>query len=208
MFSLFLAALWLGRPRSALPAIALAAAIMVGINPSILWDVSFQLSFVAVAGIMLLMPPFQSLGRKATGGRTGAIASIADLIVSSLAVTLAAIIATFPLIVYYFDYVSLVALPTTFFALLALPGAIITTLLVAVLGLFVPTLSWIIGWAAWLFLSYIIKVVEGFGSLSFASYEVGPIDGVWVWVYYGVFMAILSRKRLGMAISKLAASVR
>ena len=151
---------------------------------------------------------FSPLAGKATEGKTGALVSIANPIVDSLAVTLAAIIATFPLIVYYFGYVSPVALPTTFFALLALPGAIITTLLVAVLGLFVPALSWIIGWAAWLFLSYIIEVVEFFGTLSFASYKVGPIDGAWVWVYYGVLMLIIFRKRLGKAISELAASVR
>ncbi|TET88457.1 MAG: ComEC family competence protein, partial [Dehalococcoidia bacterium] len=52
MFSLFLTALWLGRPQSALPSLALAAAIMVGIDPSVLWDVSFQLSFVAVTGLI------------------------------------------------------------------------------------------------------------------------------------------------------------
>ena len=71
MFSLFLTALWLGRPRSTMPSLALAAAIMVGINPQVLWDVSFQLSFVAVAGIILLFPHFQRWGRKAIGVEKG-----------------------------------------------------------------------------------------------------------------------------------------
>jgi competence protein ComEC len=208
MFSLFLATVWLGRPRSALPSLALAAVIMVGIDPSLLWDVSFQLSFAAVAGVILLMPPFQSMGRKAIGRETGALVSIANPIVTTLAVTLAAIIATFPLIAYYFDSVSLVGLPTTFFALLALPGVIISAFLVAVLGLFVPILSWVIGWVAWLFLSCIIKVIEGFGALPFASYEVGPIHWVWVLAYYGILIAVLSRKRLGTATSKLVNSVK
>jgi competence protein ComEC len=64
MFSLLLTALWLGRPQSALPSLALAAAIMVGISPLVLWDVSFQLSFVAMAGLVLLFPSFPALGKK------------------------------------------------------------------------------------------------------------------------------------------------
>jgi len=207
MFSLFLTALWLGRPQSALPSLALAAAIMVGIDPSVLWDVSFQLSFVAVTGLILLFPTFQRWGRKVMAGEKGALTPVANPIIDSFAVTLAAIIATLPLIAYYFGYVSLVALPATFLALLALPGAIILALLTALLGLFAPALSWATGWVDWLFLSYIIKVVEGFGALPFAKHEV-TINGLMVWAYYGVIVAILSRKRLGMAISKPIAWVQ
>jgi competence protein ComEC len=207
MFSLFLTALGLGRPHSALPSLALAAAIMVGIDPSALWDVSFQLSFVAMAGLILLFPHLQRWGRKATAGEKGALTSTANPVIDGFAVTLAAIIATFPLIVYYFGYVSLVALPATLLALLALPGAIILALLTALLGLFAPALSWVTGWVDWLFLSYIIKVVEGFGALPFAKHAIA-INGIMVWVYYGVIVAILSRKRLGMAISKPIAWVQ
>jgi competence protein ComEC len=200
MFSLFLIALWLGRPRSAMPSLALAAAIMVGITPQILWDVSFQLSFVAVTGIVLLLPALQSSGREVMGGRTGSLASVANPVLDSFAITLAAIIATYPLIAYYFGYVSFVGLPATFLALPALPAVIVTITLVAILGLFAPVLSWIMGWAAWLFLSYLMKVVEGFAALPFASHQVGSIDGAWVWACYGVLAAALwvvsSRKHL------------
>ena len=207
MFSLFLTALWLGRPRSAMPSLVLAAAIMVGISPQVLRDVSFQLSFVAVAGLIMLFPPFQHWGRKAIGGERGTLTSTINPIIDGLAITLAAIIATLPLIAYYFGYVSLVALPATFFALLALPGAIILTLLAALFGLFAPPISWAIGWADWLFLSYIIEVVEGFGGLEFATHELA-INAIIVWVYYGALLAIILRKRLVMAISGPAALVK
>jgi len=207
MFSLFLAALWLGRPQSALTSLALAAAIMVGISPLVLWDVSFQLSFVAIAGLILLFPAFQRWGRKAIAGEKEALTSVANPIIDSFAVTLAATIATLPLIAYYFGYLSLVALPATFLALLALPGAIILALLIALLGLFAPALSQVIGWVDWLFLSYIIKVVEGFGALPFAKYEL-TISGIMVWAYYGIIVAILSRKRWGMVISRPMAWVQ
>lgn len=200
MFSLFLTALWLGRPNSAITSLALAAGIMVGISPQILWEVSFQLSFAAVAGIVLLFPWFQNLGRK---GIRRVLTSVANPIVDSLAVTLAAIIGTFPLIVYYFGYASSVGLPTTFLALPALPAVIVTAVFVGVFGLFAPLLAQIIGWVAWLFLSYIIAVVQGFAALPFASYQVGPVNVIWVWSYYGVLIAALwlisSRRRLGLS---------
>lgn len=53
MGTVYLAALALGRPRSVLPALSLSAAVMVVINPQVLQQVSFQLSFAAMAGIAL-----------------------------------------------------------------------------------------------------------------------------------------------------------
>ena len=211
MCSLFLIALWIGRPRSALPSLAVAAAIMVGLDPSVLWDVSFQLSFVAVAGVMLLALPFMATWRGGVVSRLEGrmlLMSVTRLIVYPLVVTTAAIIAVYPLIAYYFGYVSVVGLPATFFALLALPGAIILALLTALLGLFAPALSWAMGCVSWLFLTYIIEVVEGFAALPFASYHVGRVSGAAIWAYYGVFVAILARRHLAMAISKPAAWVQ
>ena len=139
--------------------------------------------------------------------RKGLLTYTINPIVDSLAVTLAAIIATFPLIAYYFGYISLMSLPATFFAILAIPGAIIVTLITALLGLFAPILSWTVGWVDWLFLSYIIKVAEIFGSLDFAKHELA-INGIMVWAYYVVLIAILWRKRLAMPLSRLIASVK
>jgi len=205
MFSLFLFALYLGRPRSALPSLALAAAVMVGLDPSVLWDVSFQLSFVAVTGIVLLVPYFTAIWRKRVVSRLEErtwLASSTWLVVYPLTVSLAAIIATYPLIAYYFGYVSVVGLPATFLALVALPVAILLSLVVAVLGLFTSSLALVVGWVDWLFLSYIVSVVEAFASLPFAGNQVAPVSAGWIWAYYGVFVAVLLRRRLAMIISK------
>lgn len=207
MFSLFLTALWLGRPRSVLPSIALTAAIMVGIDPQILREVSFQLSFAAVTGIILLYPGFQHRGMKVFDRKEAASIPTFNPFIDSLAVTLAAIIATFPLIAYHFGYVSLMSLPATFLILLAMPGAIILTFLTALLGLFAPPLSTAVGWVDWLFLSYIIEIAEFFGSIDFARQDLA-ISGIMVWAYYGVLLAILWRKRLARVVSGMKLSAK
>ncbi len=71
MGSIFLLAEYLGRQRSALTALAFAAAIMVGIEPQVLWDASFQLSFLSMAGLVFISPYFQVLGRKAVLAAAG-----------------------------------------------------------------------------------------------------------------------------------------
>ena len=61
MGTVYLAALGLGRPRSIiLPALALSAAAMAALNPQVLQQTSFQLSFGAMAGITLALPLQQS----------------------------------------------------------------------------------------------------------------------------------------------------
>ena len=62
MGSVFLLALAVGRPRSILHALVLAAAVMAGLEPQVLEQVSFQLSITAVAGIALVIPSVQRTG--------------------------------------------------------------------------------------------------------------------------------------------------
>ena len=51
MGSVYLAALAFGRQRGSLAPIGFAAALMVAVSPSVLYSISFQLSFAAIAGI-------------------------------------------------------------------------------------------------------------------------------------------------------------
>jgi competence protein ComEC len=190
MVSLWLLAYYIGRPRSALPWLLFAAAVMIGFSPSILSDVSFQMSFAAMAGIILLTPHIQSWSRRTfrvTEGRRKPLGFFVD----SLSFTLGAVLAIMPIIAYYFHQISLVALPANLFALPALPGAIGTAAIVAIVGLFAPALAHVLGWIAWLFISYIIEVTGFFSSLPFASVELKEVSAFFVWGYYAILGVLL-----------------
>ena len=195
MGSMFLLAEYLGRQRSSSTALAFAAAVMVGIEPQILWDASFQLSFLAMTGLIFLAPYFQAWARKGIAAiikKEGATASLGNFAADCFAVTLAAILATWPVIAYYFDVVSFVGLPATFFALLALPGIIIISALVAVTGLLAPFLAQVLGWIAWLFLSYFILVAKVFDALPFSSIKLESIHIWQIWLYYVLLAVIIA----------------
>jgi competence protein ComEC len=56
MGSLYMLALAVGRPQSALPPLALSAMLITALAPKALTQISFQLSFTAMAGIILSLP--------------------------------------------------------------------------------------------------------------------------------------------------------
>ncbi len=58
MGGLSLYARQLGSPQDGLNCLALVAAVMALINPNVLWDGGFQLSFMATLGLVLYAEPF------------------------------------------------------------------------------------------------------------------------------------------------------
>jgi competence protein ComEC len=215
MGSLFLIAEYLGRQRSAIIALAFAAAVMVGIQPGLLWSVSFQLSFLSMTGLVLLYPYLQTWGRKAIAAvfkSRERLVSAGGTITDLFAASLAAVIAVWPLIAYNFGVVSLVALPATFFSLPALPFIMVTGALVALVGFFAAFAAQILGWLAWLFLSYLVLVVQGFDALPHSSLPVATNSAWYVWGYYVILTAIVAllnyRSSLVVLFSRLALRIR
>lgn len=214
MASLFLAAELLGRQRSAFTSLAFAAAVMIGVSPQVLWTASFQMSFLAMAGLIFIAPPLTNLGRKAVAaifGESGKAVSLANVIADSFGVSLGATVAVWPVIAYYFGIVAFIAPVATFFALPALPGIIIISALAGVLGLFVLPVAQVIGWLAWLFSSYMLLVVDGFARLP-AFIEVRSVNASLILVYYLVLALVIwlinHRQKLAGSVSRVAASVK
>lgn len=194
MGSLFLLAEYLGRQRSAIIALGFTAAVMVAIHPHILWEVSFQLSFLAMAGIIYFFPHFRSpKGRSVVSvvGGGGRLADVRNMVDDSFAVSLSAIIAVWPVIAYNFGVISLVGLPATFLSLLAVPCIIVAAALVAFSGLFLPLLSQVLGWVAWFFLGYLMLVSQCFDALPLSSLQIGSFSTRLVWGYYVVLAVVV-----------------
>jgi competence protein ComEC len=94
-----------GRRSSRLYALVLALGVTLAIDPAVAADVGWQLSFAAVLGILVVAAPLRRaiLARLGPGAWRRAIAE-------GLAVTVAATLATAPLIAFYFETFSVTTL--------------------------------------------------------------------------------------------------
>ncbi len=115
--SLFLGGMLLGRPSNLLSTLFATAVLILAFDPLSLWDVGFQLSFAAVGSIIAFVPGLSSLagleGRASEErgpSRSWWLLPARHLGQVAL-VTLAATVATLPIIAWYFSRVSLVSLP-------------------------------------------------------------------------------------------------
>lgn len=188
MVSLFLAAEMLGRQRSSVTALSFAAALMVAVNPRILWDAAFQLSFLAMLGLLLLSPRLQTLAARVVPASTEGTApgALARYVADTGAITMGVLLAVWPVIAYHFGIVSLVAPLATLLALPALPAVIITGGGTAILGAVLPAAAQVVGWLAWLPASYLQAVVGGLASLPAAAIEM-TMGAPLVLAYYTAF---------------------
>jgi competence protein ComEC len=107
-----------GRRSSRLYALALAAVVTLAVDPGVAADVGWQLSFAAVLGILLLATPLRraTLARLGTGPWRRALAE-------GLAVTVAATLATAPLIAFHFETLSTTTLLANVLAMPAVAPA-------------------------------------------------------------------------------------
>ena len=187
MGSVFLAAMALGRPRTILPALAMSAAAMVAASPQALQQLSFQLSFGAMAGIALALPllpraPATIAGWSPQGHGWGArwLGSILSWVVTALIVSLAATLATWPLVALNFDRIPLMGIIATILALPVLPLILSGTLATAVSGLIHPDLGQFFGWISWVPLSYLTELVSRLPGYTISGAWVGS-GLVWAW---------------------------
>ncbi len=148
-----------GRTYDAFRALVLAAVLMLMWNPKyLLYDVSFQLSFLATLGILFITPILeQRLARIPKGLR------------ELMSVTLGAQLGVLPFILYKMGTLSLIALPANILILPAVPYAMGFGLLAGLVGSFSVMLAYPISFITHLLLKYITGMVTYFAKVPYAS---------------------------------------
>lgn len=167
------------REYSIMRALFLAGAAMVFHNPLILaFDISFQLSFMATLGLIMLSPRLEKYFLwvpKRLGLREVFTATIATQIF------------VLPLLLYSVGELSIVALPVNLLVLATVPATMLASFITGLVGLASTTLAIIPGSIAHLLLSYELLVVEMFAKLPFASVVLPQFPFAVVIGLYGVY---------------------
>ena len=190
MILLFLTTVWLGRPKHIVLALACAAWLLVLPDPNALFDISFQLSFLSVLAIGLVVRRSDHDESNATllSWRERALVWGRDYLLLSAAVTLA----TVPLVAYHFNQISWVGIVSN---LIIVPFAGFLLVPVGLLS------------AIWLLLSggdvlpaaqvnqglcdALMKIVDAFASIPGAEWHVASPSILVMIVFYLMLFRLL-----------------
>ena len=173
---LFLAAQHFGRLSSGSRVMIFTLCFMLALNPLLLrFDVGFQLSFLAVMGLLYLQPIFSQIFKRIPDSFQ---------LRYSLSATLAAQVFTFPILIYNFGRFSIISILPNILILPFLPFVTILGFIFSFLGMIFYSLGQILSWPAWLLLTYFLKVVDFFSSFSFASLSFENLNWVWLFGFY------------------------
>ena len=173
---LFLTAQHFGRISTGSRAIVFAATLMLFLNPLLLkLDIGFQLSFLAILGLIYLQPIFLDFFKK--------IPNFFQLRYT-LAATLAAQFFTFPILIYNFGQISLMSPLTNILIVPLLSIITIFGFIFSFLGIIFQPIGQILSWPAWLFLTYILKIIDLSSKILFTNLTFQNVSWIFLLISY------------------------
>lgn len=155
-----------GRQTHPFVLISIVAAATVLMEPSFVWgDLGWLLSFSAFLGVMILAPLLQRFffGREPPG-----------ILRQVMGETIAAHLATLPVVVTAFGALSHVAIIANVLIVPLVPIAMLGTFIVGMVALTVPSLAELVAWPVTQLLAYMTTVAETLAGLPWAQWQVQP----------------------------------
>ncbi len=170
-------------------AIAIAGFLMVLENPKVLsFDIGFQLSFMALLGIVYLRPAVQKFFKFS---EDSGFLSWKD----NFLTTLSAQLFVLPLLVLYFGTFSPISLLSNVLILSVIPLTMTLGFIIGFLGFIYYYFSLIFGWLTNLLLSYETSVIKFLGELNILQIKSLSIPLVIIY-YFVLIVFILYTRRL------------
>jgi competence protein ComEC len=170
-----------GRKADSIFALLFAGLIMVILNPFILrYDPGFQLSFISTLGILMFSDHLNTFLT-----RNKINQAISELISS----TLAAQFLILPLVLYYFERISLIGPISNFIVLPFVPLVMLFAFLASVFGFITFSLAYYLSLVPTLLMFLIIRLCEFLASLPFSSLNF-RVSYITLFVYYLIVIFI------------------
>ena len=189
MGGILLLAQHLGRQKNILNVLVFAGVIMLLVNPLLLKiDIGFQLSFLAVLGIIYFFPFFYKWVKRI-------FRKVPDFLgfKSILAITISAQLFTLPILIYNFGYISLASLVSNILVIPLLPFIMGLGFVSALLGMVFYPLGIALSWPVWLLLSWVVKVIDLFSAFPVVELNIHWIFLVLFYLPLGYFAQKLKK---------------
>jgi competence protein ComEC len=178
----FVLAAWVfGRQISALHFMTTMLAAVLAYNPQLVYSTGFQLSVAAVFGILLLTRPLKTLVERTL---LKPFARPPEQLSNLISVSLAAQIATSPIVAATFDQVSIVGVFTNLVAVPLSGPILVLGLLGSLAGNVTPLLAYPLNACNGFLVTILIRVAQGASSLPFASVTTPGVTPLLVGLFY------------------------
>lgn len=185
MAILLLLAATLGRDRDPWSALALAAVAMCAWDPNFLWDVGFQLSVAATAGLLVLSEPLHARLRW-----------LPQPLAAIVAPTLAAQLFVLPLLVYVFGRVSPFFLISNVLAMPLIPWIMLSGAVATAAGMLHTTTGEVLAWSAYLPMEAFIRVATAVSRLPSLAVPTGGVFPALVAAGLAIMVVVWTRRRV------------
>lgn len=177
-----------GRTYLASRALGVVAVGMVLWNPFVLaFDPGFQLSIIATLGLIFISPLFEARLQWV----------IARLGLREIAsATLGTQAAVLPLILFQSGALSIYSLPANLLALVVVPWAMLLSFIAGVVGTVAAPIAPVVGFPAYILLSYVTHVAQFFAWLPFSAVTIPAFSVVWlVAAYVLIAVVVVARQK-------------
>ena len=164
-----------GRQNDALRAFLLTVVVMLVFRPLWATELSFQLSFLATLGLILVLPRLDQL-----------LPGKGLLLREDLLTTISAQILVWPLLAYHFGTISVLSPVVNALVLWTIPIITYIGLVTATIGMVISGISNLILVPIRLFLDYFIWVVERFSALRVGYLAISPFSWIALILYFVV----------------------
>ena len=214
MMTIIIAGWSLKRPSNLINSLAAAAFIILIYDPQQLFQASFQLSFFVVLSIALFMPPLERirdrllqvdplLPPELLPRWRRWLNALLRIILTSVAVSLAAWVGSWPLTAYYFHLFSPVTLLANLLIVPLSSAALACNLGSLICGDWFPWATELFNYSGWLWMKLMLEISHAVIKLPGAFFYVrSPVPADFM-IYYGAMLAVMSgvafRKQWRMA---------
>jgi competence protein ComEC len=202
----FCLSVMLYRRTSAFNTLGLAALVILAVRPMELFGPGFQLSFTAVAGILVFYKPLYGLMMRGVGRMEagGVLRWVLGVLAELLAVGMAAFIGVGGVLMMHFGSVTPMGPVWTVFVLPMVCAVLGSGLLQVLVHFAFPTVSVLLGYVAVELAGAMGAVVRFINSLGISGMELGEVSFVTVGLWYlasgfaGFSGGMSTRKRAGI----------
>lgn len=191
----YLVSIIIGREKDVWSTLALAALIVLAFDPAAVQSISFQLSFLAVTGILLFTPFIHgliSISSQKEHGSKILFFKIWFYFSGIIAASLSAVIFLLPVTVCYFHRISAVSIAANLAVIPLLAFIILPAGILASLSLIVsPFIAGMFLEAGAAGLRLMIKIIELFAGLSWASFWMVTPAFFEILIFYSLLFSLL-----------------